>query len=63
MSEIYLKITEKSGEFDLVILIGKVFSKEIPIPEIKILKNLKTKFLVMDNSEIGIISKHKISRN
>lgn len=61
-SEMFNKITEKSGNFDLVFLTGNVFniSKDFSLLcEIEKLSHM-TKFIIFDSSEVGIICKHKL---
>ncbi len=58
--EIFLKIKEKSGNYDLIILIGNVFNKNKDFSGVKDLEKLQTKILILDNSEVGIVLKHKL---
>jgi hypothetical protein len=44
-------------------LLGKVFSNNSPLSDLKHLYNLNTKFIILDNSEVGTVIKHKIEQN
>jgi len=59
--EIFSKIKEKSGKFDLIILIGNIFNKSKYFSTVKELEKLQTKILIFDSSEVGIVTKHKLS--
>lgn len=61
--EIYNKIKEKSGKMDLIILTGNVFNKDKNFDGIKELEKLETKILIFDQSEVGIVIKHKFFSN
>ena len=58
-SEIFQKILDKSGEFDLVILIGHAFNIHKDFNQIRELEKFKMKFVILDQSEIGVVCKHK----
>jgi hypothetical protein len=58
--EVFMKIKEKSGGFDLVILTGKVFDPNKNFSELKELEILNSKILIFDNSEVGVVCKHKL---
>lgn len=61
MRDTLLKISEKSGNFDVVFLLGKVFDKEKPFNEVFSLEKIPSKFIIFDSSQAGIIIKHKFS--
>jgi hypothetical protein len=61
-AEMFQKIRDKSGSFDLVFLTGNVFN---PAKDFALVKELEilsttTKFLIFDSSEVGIVCKHNI---
>jgi hypothetical protein len=58
-SEIFQKILDKSPNFDLVILLGSVFNIHKDFSQVKELEKFSTKFLILDDSEIGVVTKHK----
>jgi len=55
------KIIEKTGSYDIIFLIGKVFDKEKNFSEISKLEKINTKFIIFDSSEIGAFLKHTFS--
>lgn len=59
--DILHKISEKSGNFDIIFLIGKVFNIEKSFNEIFKLEKIDSKFIIFDSSEVGNIIKHKYS--
>jgi hypothetical protein len=61
-SDMYKKITEKSGNFDLVFLTGNVFNSNKDFSLLNELEKLShtTKFIIFDSSEVGIVCKHKL---
>lgn len=61
--EMFVKIKEKSGTFDLVILNGHVFNSKKDFSSIKELTKLNTKILIFDESEAGIVCKHQLLYN
>jgi hypothetical protein len=58
--EMFIKIKEKSGAFDLIILTGNVFNAKKDFSSIKELTKLNTKILIFDESEAGIVCKHQL---
>jgi len=52
------KIIEKSGGYDVIFLIGKVFNKQNTLKDILILEKINSFFIIFDNTEIGRIIKH-----
>lgn len=58
--EIFGKIKEKSGKFDLVILTGNLFNKNKEFSLVNALEKLETKIIIFDSSEVGIVGKHKL---
>jgi hypothetical protein len=61
--EFYKKIKEKSGDFDLIILLGQSFKITKKLDDLKTLSNIITPIIIFDDSEIGVVSKHKIPYN
>ena len=59
--DLYNKIIKKSGEFDILILIGNVFSLSENFSSIELLKSLKCKIVIFDNSAVSEIIKSKFS--
>ena len=59
-TELFSKIREKSGDFDLVILTGNVFNPNKNFSLVKQLDTINTKFLIFDQSEVGIVCKHRL---
>jgi hypothetical protein len=57
--ETYNKIKDKSGDFDIVFLIGKVFNKDLEFGSINLLSRVASKLYILDNSEVGNVFKHK----
>lgn len=59
--DIFKKIQDKSGHFDLIVLIGCVFNKDMDFSLVKLLDSLITKIVIFDSSEVGTLIKHKIT--
>ncbi len=60
--DLYNKITIKNGEFNILILIGNVFSLSENFSNLELLKSLKcNKIIIFDNSNVSEIIKSKFN--
>jgi hypothetical protein len=55
------KIISKSGNFDIIFLIGKIFDISKQFSDIFKLEKIESKFIIFDNSEVSYIVNHKFS--
>ena len=61
VNDLYTKISTKSGDVDVMILIGEVFNQAEKFSALNLLSNLKCKIIIFDSSSISSVLKAKIN--